>query len=58
MPSESSTKAVGLVVLSALMISFGYLFTLSGESTVALILLFIGVVLALVFASNVIHSKK
>ena len=57
MPKESITKTVGLVVVIIVMFVFSYLFYLNGESNVTLILLFIGIILALVLAAGYIHSK-
>ena len=57
MPTESTSKTAGLVILSSLMILFSYLFNLRGESNVSLLLLFIGIILALALAGSAIFSK-
>ena len=57
MGMKTTSKTVGLVFLSALMIVFSYLFNLLGEPNVSLILLFIGIVLALILAFSFISSK-
>ncbi len=57
MPTETTVRTAGLVILSSLMMLFSYLFYQSGESTASLILLGIGIILALVLAGSVIYSK-
>lgn len=58
MTEEKTVKIIGLVFLSAIMITFAYLFTLAGETAIPLILLFIGIVLALIVGSSAYHPKK
>jgi len=58
MSSESNVKIVGLVIVIALMLVFSYLFMLSNEDNVSLILLFIGIILAFVLAGIAVSSKK
>jgi hypothetical protein len=57
MPTESTSKIAGLVILSAVMILFSYLFNLQDESNVTLILLLIGIVLALALVARVFSSE-
>jgi len=52
MSAESIAKTIGIVVLSALMIIFSYLFNEQGEGNVSLILLFLGIILALILAAS------
>jgi hypothetical protein len=60
--SESAARVAGLVTLTALMLTFSYLFYGKGGITLSLILLFIGIVLALLSAtslsSSVASSKR
>jgi len=56
--SESIVKIIGLVILSAVMLTFSYLFYTSSGVPMSLILLFIGIVLALTLAASVTRSKK
>ena len=57
MSAESIAKTIGLVVLSAIMIVFSFLFNESGEGNVSLILLFVGLILALILAAS-LYMKK
>lgn len=57
MSAESIVKTVGLVVLSALMIIFSFVFNERGEGNVALILLFVGIILALILAASFLIKK-
>ena len=57
MSTESTSKTAGLVILSLIMILFSYLFNLRGESTVSLLLLFVGIILALALAGSTFFSK-
>jgi len=56
--NEDSVRAWVLVGAIALMLSFSYLFMLSNEDNVSLILLFAGLFLVLVLVSVVIKSSK
>jgi len=55
--AKSENRIWATTGLSALMLVLGYLFYLYDESFVTLILLFVGVVLALIVGSN-LHGKK
>jgi len=57
MSAESIAKTVGLVVLSALMIIFSFVFNERGEGNVSLILLFVGIILALILAASLFTKK-
>ncbi|UCD12915.1 MAG: hypothetical protein JSW60_04940 [Thermoplasmatales archaeon] len=57
MSAESIAKTVGLVVLSIIMIIFSFVFNERGESNVALILLFVGIILALILAASLFVKK-
>ena len=56
--SESNAKIAGLVILSAVMLGFSYLFYTSDGVPLSFILLFIGIVLALTLASRVLATSK
>jgi uncharacterized integral membrane protein len=55
---EESVKTWAIVGAMALMLSFSYLFMLSNEDNVSLILLFAALFLVLVLASVVIKGGK
>ena len=57
MSAESIAKTIGLVVLSALMIIFSFVFNERGEGNVSLILLFVGIILALLLAAPLFMKK-
>lgn len=57
MSKESITKIIGLVILSALMLIFSFLFYERGESLVPLLLLFVGILLALLVAASLFMKK-
>lgn len=57
MSAESIAKIVGIVVLSALMIIFSFVFYERGESNVTLILLFVGILLALILTASLFTKK-
>jgi len=57
MSAESIAKIIGIVVLSALMIIFSFVFYERGESNVSLILLFVGIILALILAASLFIKK-
>ena len=57
MSKESITKTIAVTLLSIVVIVISYLFYLNG-SDIYVILLFIGVVLALVVAQDLIRSTK
>ena len=57
MSAESIAKTIGLVVLSAIMIIFSFLFNERGEGNVTLILLFVGIVLALILVATLFMKK-
>ena len=57
MADEYNTKVIGTVILSIAMMGFGLAFY-EKESLMYLVLVFIGVVLALMVASGTVSSKK
>ena len=57
MSAESIAKTIGLVILSALMIIFSFVFNERGEGNVSLILLFVGIILALLLAASLFMKK-
>jgi len=57
MSAESIAKTVGLVVLSVIMIIFSFVFNERGEANVSLILLFVGIILALILAVSLFYKK-
>ena len=57
MTAESIAKTIGLVILSALMIIFSFVFNERGEGNVSLILLFVGIILALLLAASLFMKK-
>jgi len=56
MPSESNVKIIGIVIVIALMLVFSYLFMLSNEDNISLILLFIGIFLAFILSTTLIQT--
>ena len=58
MAAESIAKTIGIVVLSALMITFSFLFNERGEGNVTLILLFVGIILALILVASSFMDKQ
>ena len=57
MSAESIAKTVGLVVISIVMIIFSFVFNEQGEGNVALILLFVGIILALILVASLFVKK-
>jgi len=58
MSAESIAKTIGIVVLSALMIILSFVFNERGEGNVSLILLFVGIILALILAASLFMNKQ
>ena len=58
MVEKSTVGIIALTFLSALMFVFSYIFYLSGETFVPLVLLFAGLLLAAVLAVKVLFSEK
>ena len=51
MSDKSARRDIGLVVLSVVMLTFSFLFNERGESTYSTMLLFGGIIFALLFAA-------
>ena len=51
-------KIGGLVAAISVLLLFGYLFTLAGEDTVALFMVFASLFLVLVLASIILQDRK
>jgi len=58
MSKESIAKTIAVTILSITFIIVGYLFYTVNASSIYVILLFIGVVLALIVAQDLIKSNK
>jgi len=58
MTTELTIKMSALIVMSAVMMSFGYLFYQSGSSIIPLILLFIGIISAFALIRLAYTPKK
>jgi len=58
MSKESIAKTIAVTILSITFIIVGYLFYTVNTSSIYVILLFIGVVLALIVAQDLIKSNK
>jgi len=57
MANESNAKLIGTIILSIAMLAFALAFY-AMESVMYLVLLFIGIVLALMVAGGAVSSKK
>ena len=57
MSAESIARIAGLVVMSVVMIAFSFVFSERGEGNISLILLFTGIILALILAAMSFTQK-
>ena len=55
---SDAVKTISVLILSIAMMGFAYLFYLNGETFIVLVLLFIGIVLALILAASIHRPKK